>query len=94
MSKGDFPSGWVAVVELEPRSDHSKLSTQGRESIRDYAAGFRVPGRQLNRKESITDDAYFLSQPAATRCGARRNTLCSRLHFDFNDSDTRASREA
>jgi hypothetical protein len=27
MSKGDFPSGRVAVVELEPRSDHSRLST-------------------------------------------------------------------
>jgi hypothetical protein len=92
MSKGDFPSGWVAVVELEPHSDHSIPSTQGRESIHGYAAGFRVPGRQLNRKESITDDAYFLCQPAATRCGARCDTLCSRL--DFNDSDTRASREA
>jgi hypothetical protein len=92
MSKGDFPSGWVAVVELEPRSDHSKLSTQGRESIHGYAAGLRVPGRQLNRKESITDDAYFLSQPAATRCCARGDTLCSRL--DFNDSDTRTTREA
>jgi hypothetical protein len=49
-----------------------------------------VPGRQLYRKESITN-AHFLSPRAATCCGARPDTLCSRPPFDFNASDTRAT---
>ena len=50
-----------------------------------------VPGRQLHYKESIPMRISALSPPAATRCCARPDTLCSRPHSDFNKSDTRAT---
>jgi hypothetical protein len=77
--------------ELEPLSGHPMLSAQARESTHGNSPNLDVPSRQLYCKESITN-AYFLSQPAATRCCARPDTLCSRPPFDFNASDTRATR--
>jgi hypothetical protein len=82
---------FVSGTELEPLSDYPMRSTQARESTHGHSPNLDVPSRQLYCKESITN-AYFLSQPAATRCCARPDTLCSRPPFDFNASDTRATR--
>ncbi len=91
-SRAGRPGPGAMTTELEPLSHHSRFSTP--RLLR--SAGLGVPGHQRYRKEAITyGKLYFLSQPAATPCCARPDTLGSRPQFNSNDdSDTNVTREA